>query len=349
MRMERALAAVHRWLPFGVLVVLGYQSFARLAHHQQTPALLLVWVVAVPLALRWPVPTLIGASLILRMGFVDRCCTDQIIVSQSAWERVLSGAGPYGVGYASTIPPGAPFPYGPLAVIWWVPGPVVEFAAALGIMAILAWQRAFVTLALFAVWEASIKIQWIGVNDYSPGLLILVAMLVLRSRPLVGAVVLAGAAALKPYAFAWFLPAIGFGGWGVAAVLAGATAVLWSPLLWWGGPAAYLESVRLAGTVHREQRDALNLPVLRWLALPIAVAGLWVRRWEWAVLVGSAVFVIFLFLDFWASYSYWLAVLPVSGVALESLARAAYRRTGTDDTVAPHAGATGAAGQAAES
>ena len=125
--------------------------------------------------------------------------------------------------------------------------------------------------------------------------------------------------------------------------------MLWSPLLWWGGPAAYLESVRLAAAIHPVQRDALNLPLLRWLAVPIAVAGLWVRRWEWAVLVGSAAFVTFLFLDFWASYAYWLAVLPVSGLALESLARSAYRGMRSDDLVAPQDREARAAGQAAES
>jgi len=348
--MERTLAAVHHWLPLGVLFILGNQSFLTLARQQDEPVLLLLfWLVALPLAVRWPVPTIIAASLILRFGFVDRCCADQIIVSQAAWERVLSGEGPYGVGYASTIPPGAPFPYGPLAVLWWVPGEGVELAAALGIMAILAWQRALVTLAVFGVWRLSVWAQFIGVNDYSPGLLILIAMLVLRSRPLVGATILSVAAALKPYAFAWFFPAIGFGGWGVAAALAGTTAVLWSPLLWWGGPGAYLESVRLAATVHEVQRAALNLPVLRWLAVPLAVAGLWVRRWEWAVLLGSAVFATFLFLDFWASYSYWLAVLPISGVALESLARSAYRHVPRDDLAAPQDREAGAAGQAAES
>jgi hypothetical protein len=349
MRMERTLAAVHRWLPFAVLVILGGQSFWTLANYREAPAVWLVWLVAVPLALRWPVPTIIVVSIILRFGFADRCCADQIIVSQSAWERVLSGQGPYGVGYPSTIPPGAPFPYGPLAVVWWLPGPVMEFVAALGIMAILAWQRALVTLAVFAVWQASIRPQWVGVNDYSPGLLILIAMLVLRSRPLVGAMVLAAAAALKPYAAAWFLPAIGFGGWGVAAVLAGATAVLWSPLLWWGGPGAYLESVRLAAAVHQVPRDALNLPPLRWLAVPLAIAGLWVHRWEWAVLVGSAVFVTFLFLDAWASYGYWLAVLPISGLALESLARSFYRRTPSEDLVAAQDRESRATGQAAGS
>ena len=67
-------------------------------------------------------------------------------------------------------------------------------------MGILAWQRALATLAVFGLWQASIRPQLVGINDYSPGLLILIAMLVLRSRPLVGAIVLSVAAALKPYA-----------------------------------------------------------------------------------------------------------------------------------------------------
>ena len=67
------------------------------------------------------------------------------------------------------------------------------------------------------------------------------------------------------------------------------------------------------------------------------------------MLVGSAAFVTFLFLDFWASYAYWLAVLPVSGLALESLAWSAYAGEGSDDLVAPQDREAGAVGQAAES
>jgi len=67
------------------------------------------------------------------------------------------------------------------------------------------------------------------------------------------------------------------------------------------------------------------------------------------VLVGSAAFVTFLFLDFWASYAYWLAVLPVSGLALESLAGWAHRRMRSDDLAAPQDRDVRAAGQAAES
>ena len=142
---------------------------------------------------------------------------------------------------------GSPFPYGPLAVIWWVPGPIVEFAAALAIMGILVWQRAIATLAVFALWQASVRPQWMGINDYSPGLLILIAMLVLRSRPLVGAIYLAAAAALKPYAIAWFLPAIGFGGGASPRDPGRSDGGAMEPPAWWGGPAAYVESVRIAG------------------------------------------------------------------------------------------------------
>ena len=50
---------------------------------------------------------------------------------------------------------------------------------------------------------------------------------------------------------------------------------------------------------------------------PLAAAGLLVRRWDHMVLLGSIVFCAYLFLDRWASLGYWLAVLPVAGVALE--------------------------------
>jgi hypothetical protein len=290
-----------------------------LFHH--APLLMLGWPAGLVVAWRWPVVGIIGTSLVLRLGFLDACCTDQILVSQAAWERVSSGqGGPYGVGYTQTLPPGAPFPYGPLAVVWWVPGEVVEFVAALGILAVLAWQRALNTLAFYAVWLPSVWLQWQGANDYSPGLMILLGMLALRTRPLVGASLLAIAAALKPYAVAWFLPAVGYAGLSVAAVFVGVSALLWSPLfLWWGGAPAYLESIRLASAAHRYPSDALNLPVMRWVAIPIALLGLLTKRWEAAVLIGSLVFVTFLFLDRWASHTYWMAVVPVSGIALESL------------------------------
>jgi hypothetical protein len=162
----------------------------------------------------------------------------------------------------------------------------------------------------------SIFLTSTGVNDYSPGLLIAGGLLLLRSRPVIGAGLLALAAAIKPYAVAWFLPAIGFGGGAVAATLAGASAVLWSPLLVWG-PGGYLRSVQLNAGVHPVPANALNLPALRWLALPVTAAGLFARRWDVAVLLGALTFVVYLFFDHWASLGYWLAVIPAAGIAIE--------------------------------
>jgi hypothetical protein len=308
-----------RLLPVIVFAVVAAHSFAHLAAYREAPALLLLWPAFVLLAVRWPAVSMIGAAIVLRVGYVDACCTDQIAVSNAAWERVSHGlGGPYGVGYAETDPPGAPFPYGPLGLLWWLPGSIVEFAAAIGIMVVLAWQRALLTLAAVAVWQPWAWVTFAGLNDYSPGLLILVGLIAIRSRPMLGAAILAVAAALKPYAFAWFLPVIGYAGLRGAAVMAVATALLWSPLfLWWGGIPSFLATIRLAASAHPEA-NALNLPILRWAAVPFAVVGVVARRWDDMVILGSAAFIIYLFLDRWASGGYWIAVVPILGLALES-------------------------------
>ncbi len=282
---------------------------------------------------------LVGASLVLRIMWFHVGQADQILVSQAALERVLDGGGPYGIGYAETIPPGAPFPYGPLALLWWAPGPDIELAASVGVLLVLWWQRAWLTLAVFGSLSISVQMNTSGVNDYSPALILLLATVAMRSRPVVGAALLAVAAALKPYAFAWFLPAIGYGGLSTAVVLIGGTAVLWSPLfLWWGGPAAFLRSAELAASVHRVSEMALNVPPLRWLAVPLALLGLFVHSWEGAVLAGSAVFAVFLFFAHWASLGYWLPLIPIVGLVLERgrivrglvKARERYQRSGGD-------------------
>jgi hypothetical protein len=201
--------------------------------------------------------------------------------------------------------------------VWWLPGPVIEFGAALGIMAVLAWQRAFVTLAMFAAWQPWVYLTFAGLNDYSPALLLLIGLITIRSRPLLGAATLAVAAALKPYAFAWFLPAIGYAGLRGAAIMVITTALLWSPLfLWWGGVPKFLETVRLAARAHPEA-NAVNLPLLRWVAVPFVALSLVARRWDDMVIFGSAAFIIYLFLDRWASGGYWIAVVPILGLALE--------------------------------
>jgi hypothetical protein len=59
------------------------------------------------------------------------------------------------------------------------------------------------------------------------------------------------------------------------------------------------------------------MPALRILALPMVVAALLVRSWSTAVLTGALIFMTVLFFDFWASFGYWLVVLPPVGIVAE--------------------------------
>jgi hypothetical protein len=302
---------------FGTIMAVG------LAQYHDRPWALAA-LVAVPAALAFRnrpqlAALFLGAgSMLLRLAYAGIGATDQIAVSQAAAARVFAGLSPYGIGYAATNPPGAPYPYGPIGVVWWSPGPPIELVAAALVLAVLARERAWFTFGLYASVPFVVYLNATGVNDYSLGLLIAIGLLLLRHRPLAGAGILALAGALKPYAAAWFLPAIGFGGVQVGMALLAATLVLWSPLLFWG-PGGFLRSLDIARTVHRQPENALGLPALRWLAVPITAAGLLVRRWEWMVLVGALTFVVFLFMDRWASLGYWVAVGPITGIALERL------------------------------
>lgn len=259
----------------------------------------------------------IGASAtLLRLSYVGIGYSTQVDHARKAASRVLDALSPYGVLLPSATAPPEPYVYGPIGLLWWQPGVIVELLGAVGVTALLIATHSWLTLGLYSSLPFSIYLTTTGVNDYSPGLLIAGGLLLLRSRPVIGAGVLAVAAAVKPYAVAWFLPAIGFGGPAVAAMLAGVSAILWSPLLVWG-PASFARSVELSEGVHPIQENALNTPLLRWLAMPLTVAALFVRRWDVAVLLGGAAFVAYLFFDRWASLGYWLAVIPAVGIAIE--------------------------------
>ena len=263
--------------------------------------------------------TCIGVSAtLLRLAYIGVGYSTQIDHARHAAERAWDGMSPYGLLIATPGAPPEPYVYGPLGLLWWQPGPIVELAAAVGVTILLIQTRSWLTLALYSGLPFAVFLTTTGVNDYSPGLLIASALLLMRRQPAMGAGLLAVAAAVKPYAFAWFLPAIGYGGWVVAGPLVGATALLWSPLFGWGF-SSYVRSVQLNGAVHPVTANALNLPQARVLAFPLSLAGLVTRRWDYAVLTGSAVFVVYLFLDRWASLGYWMAVIPIAGIAAEQL------------------------------
>ncbi len=94
-------------------------------------------------------------------------------------------------------------------------------------------------------------------------------------------------------------------------------------------------SIELARSIHPKPENTLDMPGLRVLAVPIAIAALWVRSWSTAVLTGALTFLVVLFLDRWASFGYWLVVLPPVGIVAERALREVGRRLRVGLEMAP--------------
>lgn len=274
------------------------------------PALVVVRHNAVAIA-----AVMIAGGILLRLSYWEFGEADQLAVTGGAIRAVLEGGNPYGRGYVETIPAGAPFPYGPLALVVHAPGIWAEFAASVIVLMLIARERAWMTLAFCAAAVLPVSLTTSGINDWVPGTILTAGLITCRSRPRLGAALVATAAAVKPYAAAWFFPLIGYAGSSVIAPLVVATALLWSPLLVWG-PATFIRSLEMARAVHVIP-SALNIPELRLLAIPMAALSLGVRSWVGMVSAGAVIFVLVLFLDGWATDGYWLAVLPIIGIAVE--------------------------------
>ena len=305
------------WTAFSVLAV----ASTIIGFSQGTWLGLFGAAMAVPALIWRDRPVLFALSLIvggaiLRLSFYGLLDADPLVVTKDALSSVLEGVNPYAHGYAVSVPPGAPFVYGPLALITSIPGTWVELLAGIATMAMMGRVRAWVALAIYATAPLVTTMTMSGTNDVLPGLLIAAGLLALRWRPWVGAVLVAMAAGIKPYAFAWFPAIVALGGLPALAALVAVTVVAWGPLLVWGiGP--YLNAVELARKFHLQPQDALNLPEWRPVAAIPFVLGLFSRSWLAGVMLGAAVFVLVLFLDRWASISYWLALAPILLIAGE--------------------------------
>lgn len=281
-------------------------------------------IIAIPVALvllRRPVLmalVMAAAGTYLRMLYLSSPETcDQLAVSRAAFGVALTGQTPYGFGYADSWPPGAPFPYSPLAMpisVLGVPGEVLAVAA---MMVILSFSRALITVAVLSAWVISIEFGICGLNDQVPALLLLVGLLLVeRGRIRPGGALVAISAAIKPYTLAWFPPLIGLGGLSMGLVLVVVSAIAWLPVLIWG-PSTFLRSIELARLTHPEPANTLNMPSLRVIAVPLAAISLLCRSWTAAVLMGSLIFLVVLFLDFWASIGYWFVVGPLVGLIMD--------------------------------
>jgi len=319
------------WAAVAAVPVFGWLVIPTTIHAERIglsdPWLVMLAVpVGLLLAFRWPIASgvalAIGATWIrlVYLGVPDG--SDQLIVSQAASQLAFSGGNPYGVGYDASWPrDGSPFVYGPLELLAAPPGRIVEALAAGGTLVILAFMRSFLTLAAIGSHYLFVQFGMSGINDNLPAFLILAGLVTMRRHRVAGALLLVLAAGVKPYAFAWFPAAIGFAGIPVALALIAGSAIIWSPLLLGWGIPSFIRSIELAALTHPFPENTLNMPQWRIIAVPLALASLLVRQWWVMVVAGLAIFCAVLFLDRWASYGYWLVVLPLVGMIGERAAR----------------------------
>ncbi|MDQ3447577.1 MAG: hypothetical protein M3432_00160 [Chloroflexota bacterium] len=271
---------------------------------------------------------LLAVGVVLRIAFVGAGQSDVLAVTEMAIERMLAGGNPYGIGY----PPGsgdAPFAYGPLALLWYVPAAdarVVEFCVSLLLLVTLAARGRPVGLAVYAASAVLLVTASDGSNDTSAGLFLLMALLAAQRSPLAGGALLGLAFAFKPYALAWLPPLLMFSG-STAPLLAFAVVVLatWGPVLLIWGLGSVLTSLRLAETVHTRTyyslayslgADAALRPLLeplRYVLGGVLAVASWlvVRSPASMILWGTAIFLVTLFMGWWSTFAYFAALAPV--------------------------------------
>lgn len=274
------------------------------------------------------VMVLVVVGLLMRSAFVGAGQSDVLSVTAMAIEHALAGGNPYGVGYPGPASTGAPFAYGPLALLWYLPSTdprVVEMGVSLLILLVLGIRGRPLGLAVYATLAVLLVTASDGSNDTSAGLFLLVALLAAQRSAPAGGALLGLAVAFKPYALAWLAPLLVFWGGGSALVgFAAAMVATWGPVLLIWGPASVLTSLRMAEAVHDRAYYSLAYglsidPALRWLleSLRLVAGGLLaaasppvVRSPTSMILWGTAIFLVTLFMGFWSTFAYLAALAP---------------------------------------
>lgn len=299
-------------------------------------AIALTLVAAARWQLRWlPVIVVVLCGIALRMSVVGQESSDVADVTRAAITTMTYGGNPYGFGYIVSRPEGAPFPYGPVALLWYLPfvqnPATLEFLVSVGLMGyfgLRAGNGRPIGLAVFAVAPPLVLAAMDGSNDTSAGLMILAALVVAAKRPAAGAILLAVAVAFKPYAIAWLPPLVMWAGVPTLLAFVGASVIAWAPVLFVWGPGSYLRSLTMAQETHLRASywslgailDSIApgaapraLETIRYfIAGAVAVlGGRRVHSLDGVIVVGTLAFVIAQFGGYFGSYVYLAAVAPV--------------------------------------
>jgi len=270
------------------------------------------------------------AGVDLRIVSIGAGYSDVGVVMRAGIDLALAGGNPYGVGYPVSSPPGAPFAYGPLALLWYLPPAepwVMEMAVSIVILALLTLRGGTMGLAIYATLPILAGLASDGSNDTSAGLLLLIGLVLLERVPRAGALVLGLAIAFKPYALAWLPPLFMWGGAGATAVALAGAAIFWLPALIAWGPAAVLRSFQLAESIHAAPYYSLAVLLQRFLgpvpaelmiifrlvAGGVTVVAIlpFVRSHAAVVVGGTLIYLVTLFSGYWATFAYFAAIAPV--------------------------------------
>jgi hypothetical protein len=288
-------------------------------------------------SLRWRIAplaivALVVAGIDLRFAYVSPAGSDVDDVTRAAIARLLAGQSPYGVGYPQSVPPGSPFPYGPLALLWYLPFPSprrLELFVSIVLLLVLAVRGRPLGLAIYAVLIPLLVVASDGSNDNSAGLLLLIALVSAERWPRVGAAVLGLAIAFKPYALAWVAPFLGWGGIALLWPMLIAAAAFWLPALIAWGPAAIHDSLSGAevaqlrvgayyslGWALKRFGSPIPLELLNTVRLVVgaaasAVAVLRTKTHAGVIIGGTLIFLATLFLGAWSTFAYFAAIAPV--------------------------------------
>jgi hypothetical protein len=341
---QAQLRRLTSWLPpretaqSGLGIWLGLFTAVLLLFHPGSPSPLtvgcLIGVTCLLLAaLRWRIG-LIAVVGLLVVGVLLRATvgppgSDVLTVVRAAMELALAGGNPYGHGFVESRPPGAPYAYGPVALLWYLPSrtdPVqLELLVTYLTLGLLAARGRVLGLAVFATLPPLVAIASDGSNDSSAGLLILIALLLALRIPWLGAFALAVAAAFKLYALAWLPPLLVYGGLATLWPFLAGTLLTWGPAIVLWDAKNILASLQRAEAIHDNPYYSLasvaqrfGLPrtaydVGRFVAGGLLAASSWifVRSARSFVVVGTAAFLATLFLGWWSTYAYIAAIAPV--------------------------------------
>jgi hypothetical protein len=299
-------------------------------------AIALTLVAAARWQLRWlPVVVLILCGLAVRLSVMNHEASDVADVTTNAIRMMTAGFDPYGIPYMASRPAGAAFPYGPVALLWYLPfrsdPAMLEFLVSIGLLCYFGVRAANgrpIGLAVMAMAPPIVLAAMDGSNDTSAGMFILAAIALGVTRPVLGAAVLAVAVAFKAYAVAWVPAFLVWAGLPALLAFVGASLVAWGPVLFHWGPESFLRSLAMAQQTHMRQAywsfaavlDSIipgaaprALETIRYVvAGTVALLGArLVRSMDGVIVVGTLAFVLAQFGGYFGSYVYLAAIAPV--------------------------------------